>query len=183
MRRGPGRRGGTGTGAVAEALTGASPTALAVKFGARQRSPHYLLVKEHQVREGAGAVYPPRRTLFVLNVPPYCGPVSGAGRLEAGGAGRAGGAAGGGPGARPVPPEAVLGAGREWRRSACCFTGRCVLCFPGVKDALSRLFARCGHVQAVHVCDKPEPGEKKEKLTSKYFNRKPVTVKLAEWGR
>ncbi|NWQ78572.1 RRP7A protein, partial [Columbina picui] len=100
-------------------VAGAAPpgyTALAVKFGERQRSPHYLLVKEHQVREGAGAAHPPRRTLFVLNVPPYCGP-----------------------------------------------------------DALSRLFARCGHVQSVDVCDKPEPGEKKEKLTSKYFNRKPVT--------
>lgn len=85
VRRGPGRRGGTG--AAGEALTAASPpTALAVKFGERQRSPHYLLVKEHQVREAAGAAHPPRRTLFVLNVPPYCGPVSGAG--AAGGCGR-----------------------------------------------------------------------------------------------
>ncbi|NXT20304.1 RRP7A protein, partial [Syrrhaptes paradoxus] len=54
---------------------GAAPpgyTALAVKFGERQRSSHCLLVKEHQVREGAGTTHPPRRTLFVLNVPPYC---------------------------------------------------------------------------------------------------------------
>uniref|UniRef100_A0A8C2T9I7 Uncharacterized protein n=1 Tax=Coturnix japonica TaxID=93934 RepID=A0A8C2T9I7_COTJA len=49
-------------------------TALAVKFGARQRSPHYLLVKEHRVREGPADTHPPQRTLFVLNVPPYCSP-------------------------------------------------------------------------------------------------------------
>ncbi|KAM9204102.1 ribosomal RNA-processing protein 7 homolog A [Mergus octosetaceus] len=56
---------------------GAAPpgyTALAVKFGERQRSPHCLLVKEHRVREGPGDAHPPARTLFVLNVPPYCGP-------------------------------------------------------------------------------------------------------------
>jgi len=34
----------------------------------------------------------------------------------------------------------------------------------------------------VDVCEKPEPGEKKEKLTSKFFNRKAVTVKLGERG-
>ncbi|NWI28884.1 RRP7A protein, partial [Sula dactylatra] len=44
-----------------------------------------------------------------------------------------------------------------------------------VKDSLSRLFARCGHVQSVDICEKPGPGEKKEKLTSKFFNHKPVT--------
>ncbi|NXU47485.1 RRP7A protein, partial [Turnix velox] len=91
-------------------------TALAVKFGERQRSPHYLLVKEHQVREGAGAGYPPHRTLFVLNVPPYCSP-----------------------------------------------------------DALSRLFSCCGHVQSVDMCEKPGPGDKKEKLASKFFGHKSVT--------
>uniref|UniRef100_A0A8C3TM63 Uncharacterized protein n=1 Tax=Catharus ustulatus TaxID=91951 RepID=A0A8C3TM63_CATUS len=56
---------------------GAAPagyTALAVKFAERQRSHHCLLVKEHQVREGTDTAHPPRRTLFVLNVPPYCGP-------------------------------------------------------------------------------------------------------------
>uniref|UniRef100_A0A8B9PXJ6 Ribosomal RNA processing 7 homolog A n=1 Tax=Apteryx owenii TaxID=8824 RepID=A0A8B9PXJ6_APTOW len=63
------RKGGKHVGS----LTGASPAALAVKFGPRQRSPHCLLVKEHRVREGPGAAHPPRRTLFVLNVPPYCG--------------------------------------------------------------------------------------------------------------
>ncbi|KAM6306929.1 ribosomal RNA-processing protein 7 homolog A-like [Podargus strigoides] len=105
--------------AAEERVAGAAPagyTALAVKFGERQRSAHCLLVKEHQVREGAGTAHPPRRTLFVLNVSPYCSP-----------------------------------------------------------DALSRLFARCGCVQSVEVCEKPEPGEKKEKFTSKFFNRKTVT--------
>ncbi|NXV18981.1 RRP7A protein, partial [Cepphus grylle] len=105
--------------AAKERVVGAAPsgyTVLAVKFGERQRSPHYLLVKEHQVREGAGTTHPPRRTLFVLNVPPYCSP-----------------------------------------------------------DSLSRLFSRCGHVQSVDICEKPGPREKKEKLTSKFFNRKTVT--------
>ncbi|NXD84095.1 RRP7A protein, partial [Halcyon senegalensis] len=98
-----------------ERVVGAAPpgyTALAVKFGERQRSPHYLLVKEHQVREGAGTAHPSGRTLFVLNVPPYCS----------------------------------LG-------------------------SLSRLFAPCGHVQSVEIREKPEPGEKKEKRTSKFFSR------------
>ncbi|KFQ30059.1 PREDICTED: ribosomal RNA-processing protein 7 homolog A, partial [Merops nubicus] len=39
-------------------------------------------------------------------------------------------------------------------------------------DSLSRLFSRCGHVQSVDICDKPEPAQKKEKLTSKFFNCK-----------
>ncbi|NXN94258.1 RRP7A protein, partial [Rhinopomastus cyanomelas] len=98
---------------------GAAPagyTALTVKFGERQRSGHCLLVKEHQVREGAGNTHPARRTLFVLNVPPYC-----------------------------------------------------------TADALSRLFSRCGQVQAVDICEKPGPVEKKEKSTSKFFNLKTVT--------
>lgn len=76
-RRGGGdeRRGGGGGGVGC--LTRLSPAALAVKFGARQRSPHCLLVKEHRVREGPGDTHPPQRTLFVLNVPPYCSAVSG----------------------------------------------------------------------------------------------------------
>ncbi|XP_065532747.1 ribosomal RNA-processing protein 7 homolog A isoform X1 [Lathamus discolor] len=105
--------------AAVERVVGEAPagyTAVAVKFGARQRCPHYLLVKEHQLREGAGTAHPPHRTLFVLNVPPYCTPGS-----------------------------------------------------------LSRLFSRCGHVQSVDMCDKPGPGEEKEKLNSKFFNRKAVT--------
>ncbi|NXI43496.1 RRP7A protein, partial [Galbula dea] len=105
--------------AIGERVVGVAPpgyTALAVKFGERQRSPHYLLLKEHQVREGAGSMHPPHRTLFVLNVPPYCS-----------------------------------------------------------LDSLYRLFTRCGQVQSVDICDKPGTGEKKEKLTSKFFNRKTVT--------
>lgn len=54
-----------------------------------------------------------------------------------------------------------------------------------IKDSLSKLFARCGHVQSVDICEKPGPGEKKEKLASKFFNRKTVTVKLGgvlEWS-
>ena len=51
-----------------------------------------------------------------------------------------------------------------------------------VKDSLARLFTRCGHVQSVDICDKPGPGEKKEKLTSKFFNHKTVTVKLGGEG-
>ncbi|NXD33675.1 RRP7A protein, partial [Copsychus sechellarum] len=97
----------------AAAAAPAGYTALAVKFAERQRSPHCLLVKEHQVREGTDTAHPPRRTLFVLNVPPYCGP-----------------------------------------------------------DSLSRLFSRCGHVQSVDICDKPGPGEKKDKSTSKFFDHK-----------
>lgn len=91
-------------------------TALAVKFGARQRSPHCLLVKEHRVREGPADTHPPQRTLFVLNVPPYCS-----------------------------------------------------------ADALSRLFARCGAVQSVDLRDKPGPGEKAEKRTSKFFTNGTAT--------
>ncbi|NXS91881.1 RRP7A protein, partial [Jacana jacana] len=100
-------------------VVGAAPpgyTALEVKFGEKQRSPHCLLVKEHQVREGTGTTHPSRRTLFVLNVPPYCSP-----------------------------------------------------------ESLSRLFSRCGHVQSVDVCEKPGPGEKKERLKSKFFTGKAVT--------
>lgn len=47
-----------------------------------------------------------------------------------------------------------------------------------VKDSLSRLFSRCGHVQSVDICDKPGPGEKKDKLASKFFDQKALKVKL-----
>ncbi|XP_071279152.1 ribosomal RNA-processing protein 7 homolog A isoform X1 [Agelaius tricolor] len=40
------------------------------------------------------------------------------------------------------------------------------------RDSLSRLFSRCGHVQSVDICDKPGPGEKKDKLASKFFDHK-----------
>lgn len=109
--RGSGPARGGRAEALAGPLTGASLAAVAVKFGERQRSPHYLLVKEHQVREGAGTTHPARRTLFVLNVPPYCSQVSG---LEAAGAGSL-------PGSRPLrpaePPGACRGAARCAPRS------------------------------------------------------------------
>uniref|UniRef100_A0A803W6Y5 Ribosomal RNA processing 7 homolog A n=1 Tax=Ficedula albicollis TaxID=59894 RepID=A0A803W6Y5_FICAL len=41
-----------------------------------------------------------------------------------------------------------------------------------VKDSLSRLFSRCGNVQSVDICDKPGPGEKKDKTASKFFDHK-----------
>uniref|UniRef100_A0A669QKW6 Ribosomal RNA processing 7 homolog A n=1 Tax=Phasianus colchicus TaxID=9054 RepID=A0A669QKW6_PHACC len=46
---------------------------------------------------------------------------------------------------------------------------------PCVKDALSRLFARCGAVQSVDLRDKPGPGEKAEKRTSKFFTNRTAT--------
>ncbi|NWX13820.1 RRP7A protein, partial [Aegotheles bennettii] len=42
-------------------------------------------------------------------------------------------------------------------------------------DSLSRLFSRCGRVQSVEVCEKPEPGEKKEEVASRFFSARPVT--------
>ncbi|KAJ6656318.1 hypothetical protein lerEdw1_003821 [Lerista edwardsae] len=47
-------------------------TAIPVKFSEKYKSPHYLYVKKHQVREDTDPNRPPDRTLFVLNVPPYC---------------------------------------------------------------------------------------------------------------
>ncbi|XP_042201948.1 ribosomal RNA-processing protein 7 homolog A [Callorhinchus milii] len=47
-------------------------TAIPVTFSQSSRCCHYLYVKEHRVREGAGTSRPQDRTLFVLNVPPYC---------------------------------------------------------------------------------------------------------------
>ncbi|XP_074980337.1 ribosomal RNA-processing protein 7 homolog A isoform X2 [Caretta caretta] len=59
---------------VAAAAAGAPAgyTAVPVKLSEKQQSPHYLYVKEHKVREGTDNTYPPHRTLFVLNIPPYC---------------------------------------------------------------------------------------------------------------
>ncbi|XP_054844948.1 ribosomal RNA-processing protein 7 homolog A [Eublepharis macularius] len=47
-------------------------TAIPVKFSEKHQSPHYLYVKEHKVRENTDPYRPPNRTLFILNVPPYC---------------------------------------------------------------------------------------------------------------
>ncbi|KAF7248557.1 hypothetical protein EYD10_05472, partial [Varanus komodoensis] len=47
-------------------------TVIPVKFSEKHQSPHYLYVKEHKVREDTDPNRPQNRTLFVLNVPPYC---------------------------------------------------------------------------------------------------------------
>ncbi|XP_027710131.1 ribosomal RNA-processing protein 7 homolog A [Vombatus ursinus] len=46
--------------------------AIPIKFSQDQASSHFLYIKEHRVRGGAKSSWPPDRTLFVLNVPPYC---------------------------------------------------------------------------------------------------------------
>ncbi|XP_005003950.1 ribosomal RNA-processing protein 7 homolog A isoform X1 [Cavia porcellus] len=43
-----------------------------IKFSEKQQASHYLYAREHRVREGAQSSWPQKRTLFVLNVPPYC---------------------------------------------------------------------------------------------------------------
>uniref|UniRef100_A0A8D0GJR7 Ribosomal RNA processing 7 homolog A n=1 Tax=Sphenodon punctatus TaxID=8508 RepID=A0A8D0GJR7_SPHPU len=47
-------------------------TAIPVKFSEKHQSSHCLYVKEHKVRDGTDPTRPPNRTLFVLNIPPYC---------------------------------------------------------------------------------------------------------------
>ncbi|OCT83005.1 hypothetical protein XELAEV_18025541mg [Xenopus laevis] len=47
-------------------------TAVPVKFSEERRTHHYLYIKEHKVREDLDQTRPQNRTLFVLNVPPYC---------------------------------------------------------------------------------------------------------------
>uniref|UniRef100_A0A8D2PJK0 Ribosomal RNA processing 7 homolog A n=1 Tax=Zosterops lateralis melanops TaxID=1220523 RepID=A0A8D2PJK0_ZOSLA len=54
-----------------------------------------------------------------------------------------------------------------------CCTGNFLL-LSRVKDSLSRLFSRCGHVQSVDIYDKRGSGEKKENLTSKFFDQNTV---------
>lgn len=46
--------------------------AIPIKFSEKQQASHYLYVREHRVREGTKSSWPQKRTLFVLNVPPYC---------------------------------------------------------------------------------------------------------------
>ncbi|XP_070803202.1 ribosomal RNA-processing protein 7 homolog A [Pituophis catenifer annectens] len=55
-----------------EAVATLGYTAIPVKFSEKHQSPHYLYVKEHKVREGRDTKRPQNRTLFVLNIPPYC---------------------------------------------------------------------------------------------------------------
>ncbi|KAH0616823.1 hypothetical protein JD844_028237 [Phrynosoma platyrhinos] len=61
------RHGGTG-----RMVASVGYTAIPVKFSEKHHSPHYLYVKEHKVREDKDHNRPQNRTLFVLNVPPYC---------------------------------------------------------------------------------------------------------------
>lgn len=46
--------------------------AVPIKFSEKQQASHYLYVRQHRVREGTQSAWPPNRTLFILNVPPYC---------------------------------------------------------------------------------------------------------------
>uniref|UniRef100_G3RG56 Ribosomal RNA-processing protein 7 homolog A n=1 Tax=Gorilla gorilla gorilla TaxID=9595 RepID=G3RG56_GORGO len=46
--------------------------AIPIKFSEKQQASHYLYVRAHGVRQGAKSTWPQKRTLFVLNVPPYC---------------------------------------------------------------------------------------------------------------
>uniref|UniRef100_A0A6I9LAI9 Ribosomal RNA-processing protein 7 homolog A n=2 Tax=Peromyscus maniculatus bairdii TaxID=230844 RepID=A0A6I9LAI9_PERMB len=47
-------------------------SAIPVKFSEKQRASHYLYVRQHRVRQDTQSTWPPNRTLFILNVPPYC---------------------------------------------------------------------------------------------------------------
>ncbi|XP_055993472.1 ribosomal RNA-processing protein 7 homolog A [Sorex fumeus] len=47
-------------------------SAVPIKFSEKQQACHHLYLREHRVREGARSAWPQKRTLFVLNVPPYC---------------------------------------------------------------------------------------------------------------
>ncbi|KAL4681626.1 hypothetical protein H8959_007103 [Pygathrix nigripes] len=55
--------------------------AIPVKFSEKQQASHYLYVRAHGVRQGTKSIWPQKRTLFVLNVPPYCTEVSYLSRL------------------------------------------------------------------------------------------------------
>uniref|UniRef100_A0A8D0MSN2 Ribosomal RNA-processing protein 7 homolog A n=1 Tax=Sus scrofa TaxID=9823 RepID=A0A8D0MSN2_PIG len=46
--------------------------AIPIKFSEKQQASHHLYVREHRVRGGIKSSWPQKRTLFVLNVPPYC---------------------------------------------------------------------------------------------------------------
>ncbi|XP_040843035.1 ribosomal RNA-processing protein 7 homolog A [Ochotona curzoniae] len=66
-RRKPAAPGGTGA-----ILSPPGYSAIPIKFSEKQRAFHCLYVREHKIRAGAQSAWPERRTLFVLNVPPYC---------------------------------------------------------------------------------------------------------------
>lgn len=46
--------------------------AVPVKFSEKQQASHYLYVRQHRVRQDTQSTWPANRTLFILNVPPYC---------------------------------------------------------------------------------------------------------------
>ncbi|XP_029446231.1 ribosomal RNA-processing protein 7 homolog A [Rhinatrema bivittatum] len=54
------------------ALAPAGYSAIPIKFSKKSRAHHFLYVKEHRVREELDLTRPRDRTLFILNVPPYC---------------------------------------------------------------------------------------------------------------
>uniref|UniRef100_A0A2K5ZW83 Ribosomal RNA processing 7 homolog A n=1 Tax=Mandrillus leucophaeus TaxID=9568 RepID=A0A2K5ZW83_MANLE len=56
--------------------------AIPIKFSEKQQASHYLYVRAHGVRQGTKSTWPQKRTLFVLNVPPYCTEVSDRVRLH-----------------------------------------------------------------------------------------------------
>lgn len=47
-------------------------TVVPIKFNSKSKAGHHLFIKEHNVKENE-LCKPKHRTLFVLNVPPYCG--------------------------------------------------------------------------------------------------------------
>ncbi|KAH0513058.1 Ribosomal RNA-processing protein 7-like protein A [Microtus ochrogaster] len=47
-------------------------SAVPVKFSEKQQASHYLYVRQHRVRQDTQSTWPANRTLFILNVPPYC---------------------------------------------------------------------------------------------------------------
>ncbi|EHB11282.1 Ribosomal RNA-processing protein 7-like protein A [Heterocephalus glaber] len=66
------REGAQSTGVVRMVQDKDPVPAVPIKFSEKQQASHYLYVREHRVREGAQSTWPQKRTLFVLNVPPYC---------------------------------------------------------------------------------------------------------------
>ncbi|EPY88547.1 ribosomal RNA-processing protein 7 A-like protein [Camelus ferus] len=55
-----------------EILSPPGYSAIPIKFSEKQQSSHYLYIRQHRVREDTKSSWPQKRTLFVLNVPPYC---------------------------------------------------------------------------------------------------------------
>ncbi|XP_004845520.2 ribosomal RNA-processing protein 7 homolog A isoform X1 [Heterocephalus glaber] len=121
-------------------------SAVPIKFSEKQQASHYLYVREHRVREGAQSTWPQKRTLFVLNVPPYCSENT----------------------TREVPIFLRLGA---WGHLFLhCPSG----IWSADKESLSRLLSPCGLVQSVELQEKPDLVESPKEPKSKFFHPKPV---------